>query len=109
MEYCPRSDKSLPQGVRDNNQSIYPSAAFVKSILLLCPARILISLPEDRDVKTNHIGLIKNCVISRIEASQDGSPYIYATSADPNDYNSGAEYLVKTLLPGRTLCGDVFV
>jgi hypothetical protein len=33
----------------------------------------------------------KECVISRIEASQDGSPYVYVTFADPNDYNLGAE------------------
>ncbi len=33
----------------------------------------------------------KECVISRIEASQDGSPYVYVTFADPNDYKSGAD------------------
>jgi hypothetical protein len=33
----------------------------------------------------------KDCVISRIEASQDGSPYVYVTFADPNDYKPGAE------------------
>ena len=33
----------------------------------------------------------KDCVISRIEASQDGSPYVYVTFTDPNDYKPGAE------------------
>src|SRR6266702_5493896 len=33
----------------------------------------------------------KDCVISRIEASQDGSPYVYVTFVDPNDYKPGAE------------------
>ena len=32
----------------------------------------------------------KDCIIS-IEASQDGSPYVYVTFSDPNDYKSGAE------------------
>ena len=30
-------------------------------------------------------------VISRIEASQDGSPYVYVTYANPNDFKAGAE------------------
>ncbi len=33
----------------------------------------------------------KECVISRIEASQDGSPYVYVTFADPNDYKPGSD------------------
>ncbi|MFZ0515163.1 MAG: hypothetical protein WAM14_26435 [Candidatus Nitrosopolaris sp.] len=33
----------------------------------------------------------KDCVISRIEASQDGSPYVYITFTDPNDYKAGSE------------------
>ena len=33
----------------------------------------------------------KDCIISKIEASQDGSPYVYVTFSDPNDYKSGAE------------------
>jgi hypothetical protein len=33
--------------------------------------------------------LKKEFVISRIEASQDGSPYVYITFTDPNDYKSG--------------------
>jgi hypothetical protein len=33
----------------------------------------------------------KDCVISKIEASQDGSPYVYVTFTDPNDYKAGAE------------------
>jgi hypothetical protein len=32
----------------------------------------------------------KDFVISRIEASQDGSPYVYVTLTDPKDYK-GAE------------------
>jgi hypothetical protein len=30
-------------------------------------------------------------IISRIEASQVGSPYVYVTLADPNDFKPGAE------------------
>jgi hypothetical protein len=33
----------------------------------------------------------KDCIISKIEASQDGSPYVYVTFSDPNDYKSGTE------------------
>jgi hypothetical protein len=33
----------------------------------------------------------KDCVISKIEASQDGSPYVYVTFSDPSDYKPGAE------------------
>jgi hypothetical protein len=31
----------------------------------------------------------KEFIVSRIEASQDGSPYIYITFSDVNDYKSG--------------------
>ena len=30
-------------------------------------------------------------IVSRIEASQDGSPYVYVTYANPNDFKAGAE------------------
>jgi hypothetical protein len=33
----------------------------------------------------------KDFVISRIEASQDGSPYVYVTLTDPNDYKTGTD------------------
>jgi hypothetical protein len=33
----------------------------------------------------------KDCVISKIEASQDGSPYVYVTLSDPSDYKPCAE------------------
>jgi hypothetical protein len=33
----------------------------------------------------------KDFIISRIEASQDGSPYVYVGLTDPNDYKSGGE------------------
>jgi hypothetical protein len=33
----------------------------------------------------------KEYIISRIEASQDGAPYVYVTLSDPNDYKGGAE------------------
>src|SRR6266571_8737407 len=33
----------------------------------------------------------KDCVISRIEAYQDGSPCAYITFTDPNDYKPGPE------------------
>lgn len=29
-------------------------------------------------------------IVSRIEAAQDGQPYIYVTYANPNDYKAGA-------------------
>ena len=32
-------------------------------------------------------------IVSRIEASQDGSPYVYIAFSDPNDYKPGAERL----------------
>ena len=33
----------------------------------------------------------KAFVISRIEASQDGAPYVYIALNDPNDFKPGAE------------------
>jgi len=33
----------------------------------------------------------KEYIISRIEASQDGSPYVYVGFTDPNDYRPGGE------------------
>jgi hypothetical protein len=33
----------------------------------------------------------KDFVISRIEASQDGAPYVYIALSDPNDFKPGAE------------------
>jgi hypothetical protein len=33
----------------------------------------------------------KDCIISKIEASQDGSPYMYVTISEPNDYKPSAE------------------
>jgi hypothetical protein len=33
----------------------------------------------------------KDFVVSRIEATQDGSPYVYVTLTDPNDYKAGNE------------------
>jgi hypothetical protein len=41
----------------------------------------------------------KEYVVSRIEASQDGSPYVYITFADPNDYKAGAEKQQNPLGP----------
>jgi hypothetical protein len=35
----------------------------------------------------------KDYIISRIEASQDGSPYVYVAVSDPNDYKAGSEKL----------------
>lgn len=31
----------------------------------------------------------KDFIVSRIEAAQDGAPYVYVTVKDPNDYKSG--------------------
>src|SRR5918911_2506132 len=33
----------------------------------------------------------KDFIVARIEASQDGSPYVYIAFGDPNDYKPGAE------------------
>ena len=33
----------------------------------------------------------KDFIISKIEASQDGAPYIYVTFSDANDYKAGGE------------------
>jgi hypothetical protein len=33
----------------------------------------------------------KDFIVARIEASQDGSPYVYIMFGDPNDYRPGAE------------------
>ena len=33
----------------------------------------------------------KEYIISRIEASQDGSPYVYVAFTDPNDYKPGSD------------------
>jgi hypothetical protein len=30
-------------------------------------------------------------IVSRIEASQDGSPYVYVTYSNPNDFKAGAD------------------
>jgi hypothetical protein len=33
----------------------------------------------------------KDYIVSRIEASQDGTPYVYVAVTDPNDYKQGGE------------------
>jgi hypothetical protein len=33
----------------------------------------------------------KEFITSRIEATQDGSPYVYVTFSDPNDYKPGSD------------------
>ncbi|MGA7042433.1 MAG: hypothetical protein WBY71_02080 [Nitrososphaeraceae archaeon] len=33
----------------------------------------------------------KDFIVARIEASQDGSPYVYVAFGDPNDYKPGGE------------------
>lgn len=33
----------------------------------------------------------KDFIISKVEASQDGAPYIYVTFSDANDYKAGGE------------------
>ena len=33
----------------------------------------------------------KDFIVSRIEAAQDGTPYVYVTFTDPNAYKSGVE------------------
>ena len=39
----------------------------------------------------------KDCVISRIEASQDWSPYVYVIFADPNDYKQDPQKAAKSI------------
>jgi len=41
----------------------------------------------------------KDYIISRIEASQDGSPYVYVAISDPNDYKGGSEKLQNPFGP----------
>ena len=41
----------------------------------------------------------KDCIISKIEASQDESPYVYVTFSDPGDYKPGAEKLQNPFGP----------
>jgi hypothetical protein len=41
----------------------------------------------------------KDCIISKIDASQDGSPYVYVTFSDPGDYKPGAEKLQNPFGP----------
>lgn len=36
-------------------------------------------------------GMKKDFIVSRIEAAQDGTPYVYVTFSDPNAYKSGVE------------------
>ena len=43
----------------------------------------------------------KDCIISKIEASQDGSPYVYVTFSDPSDYKPGAESTAKSFWSKR--------
>jgi hypothetical protein len=33
----------------------------------------------------------KDCIVTKIEASQDGSPYMYVTFSDPDNLKPGAE------------------
>jgi|SRR6266849_6543356 hypothetical protein len=41
----------------------------------------------------------KDYIVSRIEASQDGSPYVYVAISDPNDYKAGSEKLQNPFGP----------
>src|SRR5437870_10524938 len=41
----------------------------------------------------------KDFIISKIEASQDGTPYIYVTFSDVNDYKAGSEKLQNPFGP----------
>jgi len=59
---------------------------------------INICLKSNRGIWKNYKSILSQCkamkkdfVISRIEASQDGSPYVYVTLTDPNDYKAGTE------------------
>src|SRR5438477_13103090 len=59
---------------------------------------INICLKSNRGNVKNYKSILSQCkamkkdfAISRIEASQDGSPYVYVTLNDPNDYKAVAE------------------
>ena len=59
---------------------------------------INICLKSNRGNVKNYKSILSQCAtmkkdfaISRIEASQDGSPYVYVTLTDPNDYKAGTE------------------
>src|SRR5947209_20044205 len=41
----------------------------------------------------------KDFIISKIEASQDGTPYIYVTFSDVNDYKAGGEMQQNPFAP----------
>ena len=43
-------------------------------------------------------------VISRIEASQDGAPYVYVAISDPNDYRQGGEKQQNPFGPNMMAC-----
>jgi hypothetical protein len=46
----------------------------------------------------------KEYIISRIEASQDGAPYVYVTFAEPNDYKAGSEKQQNPFGPNMMAC-----
>lgn len=39
-------------------------------------------------IRSNMTSMKKEFVVARIEAAQDGSPYVYVGFSDPNDYKS---------------------
>jgi hypothetical protein len=41
----------------------------------------------------------KDFIVARIEASQDGSPYVYISFTDPNDYTSGEKQQQNPFAP----------
>ena len=41
----------------------------------------------------------KDYIVSRIEASQDGAPYVYVAVSDPNDYKQGTEMQQNPFAP----------
>ena len=45
------------------------------------------------------IAMKKDFIVARIEASQDGSPYVYITFTDPNDYKSGEKQQQNPFAP----------
>ena len=49
------------------------------------------AIRRDHSEKKNKSSFFLLNAISKIEASQDGSPYVYVTFSDPNDYKPGGE------------------
>jgi len=48
-------------------------------------------LCKNNSFPSHYNAMKEDCFISKIEASQDGSPYDYVAFSDPSDYKPGAQ------------------